>query len=98
VQAEQRARDDAEQQGGDGDRHHDRPVVSQCADSVLVDHRPDVDTQHTLRGDTTESGYPGGRQRGQRQHDADDQRGEQGGRRHADAGERDGDGDRHCYQ
>ena len=90
--------DDAQQQGGDRDGHDDRPVRTERADGVLVDHRADVDAEHALRGDARVPGHPLGRQRRQGQRDADDERGEQRRRRDADQGERVGDGGGHRYQ
>lgn len=93
VQPEQCARDDGQQQGGDGNRDHDRPVRSERTDRVAMHHGSDVDAEHTLGRYPRGPGDPVGGQRRQRQRDPDDQCGKQCGRRHADHGERDGHGD-----
>lgn len=93
VQTEQSAGEDAEQQCGHGDHQHDQPVRSERTDGVLMDHRADVDAQHTLGDHPRRARHLFRGERDQRQHDAYRESGEQGGRGHVDEGERDGDGD-----
>ena len=93
MQPEQRTGDDAEHQRGDRDGDHDRPIRPESAHRVAVNHGADVDAEHTLRGNAGRAGHPFGSERRQRQRDADDQRREQRSGRHADDGQRNGDGD-----
>ena len=98
VRAEQRTGGDTEDEGGDGHGQHDRPVRTQRADRVAMNHGADVDAQHALGRDTDPAGYPVRREPSQGQHDPDDQCGEQGGGRDAEPGQPDGGADRHRYQ
>ena len=95
------------EQGACGDAEHSVATatprtIGQSGPSAFTASRStivrDVDAEHALGGDADRARNPLGSQCGQRQRDADDQRGEQRGRGNADHGQRDGDRDRDSDQ